>query len=100
MYEHELEELKKKKQEELKKQQELNQQFLQLETIAKQYLTREAIERYSNIKMGHPELAIKVVALIAQAVQMNQLREKLDDNQFKKLLVQIQPEKEKFRFIK
>lgn len=100
MQDNELEALKKKRLKEIKQQQHIKQQIEQIEMIAKQFMTREALERYSNIKVAHPETAIKVITLIANAAQTSQLSNKLTDEQFKRLLQQIQPEKERFRFIK
>ncbi|MBI2670576.1 hypothetical protein HYX18_01170 [Candidatus Woesearchaeota archaeon] len=96
MHDNNIELLKKKKLKEIQKQQYIND----LENLAKQYLTKEAVERYSNLKVAHPELAVNVVSLIANTVQTNQLKEKINDEQFKKILMQIQPDKEKFRVIK
>ncbi|MEK6812628.1 MAG: DNA-binding protein [Nanoarchaeota archaeon] len=82
-------------QEALKKQAELQKQIEMLETLAKQYLTGEAITRYGTVKTAHPELALKAATLIVQAAQNSGLREKLTDEQFKELLRQLQqPRKE------
>jgi len=83
---------------ELKKQIQLQQQIELLESVAKQFMTGEAISRYGNIKSAHPEKAIQVIAIIAQAVESGQLKGKLDDENFKKLLQQITPEKREFKF--
>lgn len=72
---------------------QLQQQVEMLEQVAKQYLTKEAIQRYGNLKSAHPELAIRVIVLIAQGVQMGQIRENIDDKKFKQLLLQIQEPK-------
>ncbi len=105
-----LEDIKRKKMEELqgkylaqqkkeiKKQIQLQQQIELLESIAKQFMSRDAISRYGNLKSAHPEKAIQAIALIAQAVESGQLKEKLDDDSFKMLLQQITPEKKEFRF--
>ena len=104
-----LEEIKKKKMEELQnllaeqqgedlqEQLKLQQQIEMLEQMAKQYLTKEAISRYGNLKSAHPELAIQVIALIAQAVQTGQIKERISDAKFKQLLMQIQKPKKKFK---
>ena len=104
-----LEEIKKKKMEELQnllaeqqgedlqEQLKLQQQIEMLEQMAKQYLTKEAISRYGNLKSAHPELAIQVIALIAQAVQTGQIKERISDDKFKQLLMQIQKPKKKFK---
>ncbi len=83
---------------EIKKQIQLQQQIELLENIAKQFMSKDAISRYGNLKSAHPEKAIQSIALIAQAVESGQLKEKLDDDSFKRLLQQITPEKKEFRF--
>ena len=107
-----LEEIKKKKIEELqrkfaeqysgelKEQVELRQQIELLENIAKQYMSKEAISRYGNLKSAHPELALQVSALIAQAIQSGQVREKITDEQFKEVLKRIQGPKKEFKILK
>ena len=107
MHDDEIEALKDKKLKELQKQQqqslngqiEFQQKLTQLENMTKRFLTKEAISRYSNVKVAHPEIAVKAISIIAQAVQTNQLKEKITDQQFKNLLIQIQ-EKKDFRIIK
>lgn len=83
----------KKIQNDLKEQIKLQQQIAALENIAKQYMTNEAISRYGNLKSAHPELAIQVIAIIAQGIEMGQIKEKITDEQFKDLLIRIQKPK-------
>lgn len=85
---------------ELQKQIQLQQQIELLESIAKQFMTKEAISRYGNLKAAHPDKAIQAIAIIAQAVESGQLKAKLDDESFKKLLQQLTPEKKEFRFMR
>ncbi len=104
-----LEEIKRRKLEDLQgsmneqqeqsfnEQLELQQQIKTLEDISKKYLTKEAIERYCNLKSAHQETAIKVIAIIAQLAQAGQLNEKLDDEKFKTILQQIQGQKRDFK---
>lgn len=82
---------------ELKKQIQLQQQIEMLENMAKQFMTKEAISRYGNLKTAHYDKAIQVIALIAQAVESGQLKGKLDDESFKNLLQQLSPEKKEFK---
>jgi len=65
----------------------------QLEVLVKQFLTKEAISRYGNLKSAHPEQAIKALAIIAQLIEQNQIKHKLTDQEFKAILVQIQEKK-------
>lgn len=81
----------------IKEQIQLKQQINQLESIGKQYLTKEAISRYGNLRLAHPEKAIQVMILIAQAVQAGQLREKIDDKQFKEFLRQLDGPRKEFK---
>ena len=64
-----------------------------LEDTAKKKMTKEAISRYGNLKIAHPELAIKAVSLIAQASQTQEIG-MINDFHFKELLAQIQDRKE------
>lgn len=86
--------------EQLNEQIKLAQQIRLLENIAKQKMTRDAITRYGNLKLAHPEIAIKVIAIIAQAIQLGQIKETIDDANFKELLKQIQQDKKHFRIKK
>jgi len=104
-----IEDIKRKRLEELQNKilQEQNQQFQEelklqqqiefLENMARQYLTKEAIQRYGNLKLAHPEKAIQVISLIVQASQSGQLREKIDDIKFKELLKQLDAPKKEFK---
>ena len=98
-----LEEIKKRKLEELQKQaaqptqeQQLQQQVEQLELIVKQAFTKEALERFGNLKAAHPEKAIQILVILAQALQAGQLQ-KIDDTTLRELLKKITPEKKDFK---
>ena len=80
-------------------QQELQKQLQEIENIAKQYLSKEALQRYGNLRTAFPEKAIKVATLIVQLINNNQITEKLDDEKFKYLLSQLE-DKKKFNIIK
>lgn len=84
---------------ELNKKLELQKQIQEIENIAKQYLSKEALIRYGNLKTAFPEKSIKVATLIVQLVNNNQIKEKLEDKDLKYLLEQLQDKKE-FRIIK
>jgi len=105
----ELEELKKKRLEELQKQQEeslqqqaqeqqqLQSQIEQLETLVKQYLSKEALQRYGNLKTAHQEKAVQLLVILGQAIQQGQIKEKITDEKLKEILKQLQPEKKEFK---
>jgi len=85
-----LNELQKQMQQQAELNEQLNQQLSMLEAMAKQFMSKEAISRYGNLKIAHLEIAVKAIAFIAQAVQLGHIKEKLSDEQFKQLLYQIQ----------
>ena len=101
-----IEELKRKKLEELQRQQQPNseeaqiqQQVEQLESVVKQRLTKKALERYGNLKTAYPELAVQLLILLSQAIQTNQIKT-IDDDALKNLLMRLQPKKHKFKMIR
>ncbi len=78
--------------------QQLKQQLAMLESVAKQKMSREAVSRYGNLKVAHPETAVRAIALIAQAVSTGQVKETVTDEEFKMLLQSIQQGKKEFKF--
>lgn len=107
-----MEELKKKRLEELQQQAlsqqteslreqvQLQKQVALLETIVKQKMTKEAISRYGNLKSAHIEKAIQIIAILAQAIQQGQITEQITDEKFKSILKQLEPEKKEFKITK
>ena len=105
----ELEEIKKRKLAELQEQQreqlqqqaqeqnQLQSQIEQLESIVKQFLTKEALQRYGNLKTAHQEKAVQLIVILSQAIQQGQIKEKITDEKLKDLLKQLQPEKKEFK---
>ncbi len=102
-----IEELKRKKLEELQGQQQeidpekaqIQQQIAQLELLVKKVLTKRALERYGNIKTAHPDIAVQLLVLLGQAVQSDQIKT-VDDEALKNLLMRLQPKKHKFKIIR
>lgn len=96
-----IEEIRQKKLQELQSQmdekaaeeQKAIQQINAIESMARQAMTPEAIARYSMLKTAHPEKALQAIAMIAQAASKNQLAEKVTDEQFKTLLMRMEPER-------
>lgn len=85
--------------EEIKK---LTEEILMLEKVAKQYMTKEAITRYGNLKVAHPEIALRAISIIAGAAQSGKLKEKITDEEFKELLFELQKNRKsyKIKFLK
>ena len=97
-----LDEIKRKKLEEI--QQKYNQGFSeeealknqigQIESLAKQLLDKDALTRFGNLKVAHPEKAIQVASVILQLARANRIKEKLTDSQLKEILTHFQEKKE------
>jgi len=96
----ELDEIRKRKLEELSQQQDseaqMQQQVNELEQTIKQFLSKEALERYSNLKIAHKEKALQVLAALAQVIQSGQISSPLTDTQFKEILQKLEPKKKEF----
>lgn len=107
----ELEELKRKKLEELKNQQEaalqqqtgeqaqLEQQIEQLEMMVRQVFTKDALSRYGNIKAAHPKKAVQVLVVLGQLIQQGKIKQ-INDAQLKEILKKLTPEKKDFKIKK
>jgi len=101
----ELEEIKKKRLmelqeqqgEQLQEQQQLQAQIEQLEAMVKQFLSKEALQRYGNLKAAHADKAVQLLAVLGQAIQQSQIKEKISDEKLKSILKQLQPEKKEFK---
>ncbi len=97
----ELEEFKKRRLKELKEKAlekgeeeinaklELQNQVEQLELLAKGHMTKDAIQRYGNLKSAHPEKAVQVLLIIGNLINHGQLKDKIDDVMLKDLLKKI-----------
>lgn len=55
-----------------------------IEAFAKKHMTREAISRYGNLKLAHPERALKAIVQITQIAQSG-IKE-IDDLKLKEIL--------------
>lgn len=95
-----MEALMQQQQESLQEQIQLQKQVEMLEMIAKQKMTKEAISRYGNLKAAHPEKAIQIIAVLAQAIQQGQITEQVTDEKLKSMLMQLEPPKKEFKITK
>jgi DNA-binding TFAR19-related protein (PDSD5 family) len=104
-----LEEIRKKKLEELMKlqqekaqqqaeeQAQIQQQIEMMENAVKQFFTKEALARYGNLKTAHPEKAIQLLLILFNAIRSGQLKDKIDDNQLKSILERFTPKKKEIK---
>ena len=100
-----LEEIKRKKLEELmqlqqeklqeqsQEQAQVQQQIEQMEEIVKQVLTKDALARYGTLKTAHQEKALRLLVILFQAIQKGQIHDNIDDSTLKKILEQLTPKK-------
>lgn len=97
-----IEQLQRSQQEKFQQTNEESQmqlQIEQLESIVKQALTKDALQRFGNLKAAHPEKAMQLLAILAQALQQGQISQ-IDDNTLKEILIKITPEKKEFKIKK
>ena len=96
-----LEQLMQMQQEKLQEQEQqeaqVQQQIEQMESIVRQLLTKEALERYGNLKTAHQEKALQLLVLLFQAIQKGQIQKQIDDSTLKKVLEQITPKKREIK---
>lgn len=84
----ELEDIKRRKLEQLQQQAQeqiqIQQQISEVEEQIKPRLTKEALQRYGNIKIAHPEKFIQMLYVLSQVI--SQKKEIIDDDQLKDIL--------------
>ncbi|ODS41117.1 hypothetical protein BEH94_01060 [Candidatus Altiarchaeales archaeon WOR_SM1_SCG] len=102
----EIEELRKRRMQELMQQQaqqEMQQQAQvqevdsQLKFIMAQILTPDAQERISNIHLANPDFARQVEVMLVQLYQAGKLPKKVNDAQLKEILMKLQSQKRETR---
>lgn len=98
----ELDQIKQRKLQELQQKQmqdeaKIQQQLIQVEEIVKAKLTKEAIERYGNIKAAHPDKAVQLLAFLGQLIQTGKLNETITDEKLKIILNKLTPQKREIK---
>ena len=104
-----LDEIRKKKLEELMRSQQdkaqqqseeqaqIQQQIEAMENVVKQFFTKEALARYGNLRAAHPEKSIQLLLILFQAIKTGQIKNKIDDSTLKKLLERLTPKKKEIK---
>jgi programmed cell death protein 5 len=97
----ELEDIKKRRLEELKQsyerqsqkdnleEAEAEKQLGAIEESVKARFTKEALERFGTLKLAHPEKAMQLIMAIAHAINQGKLTGMLGEDQMKEALKQL-----------
>jgi|BEDMetMinimDraft_2_1075160.scaffolds.fasta_scaffold01107_4 programmed cell death protein 5 len=79
------------------KQQAAEQQARLKEAYLRMFLTSEARQRLSNVRMVKPDLAQIVEDQIIQLGTTGRLRRQIDDEELKNILSKLSPERKEFK---
>ncbi|MBW2989751.1 hypothetical protein KY358_05545 [Candidatus Woesearchaeota archaeon] len=92
-----LAEIQNRKHDELREEQRVQEQINELEIMVRRFLSKEALQRYGNIKAAHPEKAVQLLVVLGNAIQKGKVREEISDEGLKALLRDMQPRKKEFK---
>jgi DNA-binding TFAR19-related protein (PDSD5 family) len=70
--------------------------LLALENAVKSVMTKEAVERFGNVKAVNPEKAVQVLMVLSQLMNAGRIKE-VTDSVLKDVLVQLEPAKREFK---
>jgi len=68
----------------------------QQEAVLKQHLTDDARQRLNAVEMSKPQFAKKVKKQVAALAQSGRVQGRIDEEQMKELLRELQPEQQSF----
>ena len=68
----------------------------QRQALLKQYLTDGARQRLNAVQMSKPDFADKVEQQVVALAQSGRLQDRIDEEQMKKLLKELQPDSKSF----
>ncbi|PSP95699.1 DNA-binding protein [Halobacteriales archaeon QS_4_62_28] len=102
-----IEELREKKMEQLKEQQQgqgdeeareaaKQKQEAQKKAVLRQNLTDEARKRLNTLKMSKPQRGEQIEQQIVSLAQSGRIQEKIDDEKMKQLLKELTPDSQSF----
>ena len=86
-----------KTQQQADEQTQVQRQIEQMEDIVRQFLSKDALARYGNLKTAHQEKSLQLLMVLFQAIQKGQVQGKIDDALLKKILVQLTPKKKEIK---
>jgi len=96
--EEELDELRQKKMEQLREQQEGGGQDpeAQKKAVLRQHLTDDARQRLNTLKMSKPQVGEQVEQQMVALAQSGRVQGKIDDEKMKQLLEEMTPDSKSF----
>ena len=74
----------------------LQQQMFNIENNAKNFLEKDALLRYGNIRSVNPQRAFQIALIINQLAQEGKIDETINDTKFKSILVSLENQKKEF----
>jgi len=83
-------------QEQAREQADFQQKVNELENVVKQLFTKEALERYGNIKSVDREKALQIITIIGQMIQSGRVQT-INDEMMRGLLKQLAPKKREMK---
>ena len=92
-----LEEMMKLQQQQAEEQSQIQHQIGQMESVVRQFLSKEALARYGSLKAAHQEKALQLLVVLFQAIQKGQVKGKIEDALLKKVLEQLAPKKREIK---
>lgn len=75
------------------------QQIQKMEDMVRPYLSKDALQRYSNLKLAHPEQAVKVLLVLMHGIQAGKLGA-VTDEQLKSLLRDFMPKRHETKIVR
>lgn len=75
-------------------EQQVRQKINQLDIVVKQFMTKDALQRYTNVKLAHPEKALNLILLLSQGIEQGKITQ-VSDEELKNYLRMMEPEKRK-----
>ena len=84
-------------QQQSQEQGQIQQQIGHMENIVRQFMTKDALTRYGNLKTAHQEKALQLLLVLFQAIQKGQIHGKINDSTLKKVLEQLTPKKREIK---
>ena len=92
----ELQEAQRNQLQQAREQQDFQQKVNELENVVKQLFTKEALERYGNIKAVDREKALQIITIIGQMIQSGRVQT-INDEMMRELLKQLAPKKREMK---